>query len=118
MWLGWHFVAMPVFLLELWRNYFLFTLDFFSIKLLLFTLLAPWRQEVMPKKRGFDIGGFFSGIIYNTYSRLMGAVCRLALIVTGIIAQVAVVLLGVAVFVVWYLLPFAVIFLAFLFFYV
>ncbi len=118
MWLDWHFSQMPAFLLQLWQNYFWFTWDFFSIKLLLLTLFSTWRQTETHYSKRFSIGDYFAGLIYNMYSRLMGAMVRLAVVAIGLVAQMTVVLLGVAVFMVWYTLPFAVIVLAFLFFYV
>jgi len=117
-WITWHYSTMPALLLEIWKNYLAFCADFFSIPLLLATLISPWRHEVMPKKQGFDIGEFFSGIIYNTFSRLMGAMVRLVIIVFGIAALIFTFFAGVVIFTGFVLMPLLLPVLTVLFFYV
>ncbi len=117
-WFSWHFVQMPALLFEIWKSYLAFCRDFFSVPLLLRTLLLPWRQEEFPRGRGFDIGRFFSALIYNTFSRFMGALLRLALIIIGLLCELAVAVIGCVAIVYWLLLPFIALVLAWLLFYV
>ncbi len=104
-WLDWHYSTMLGVLFELWKNYLGFINDFFSIPLLLRTLVSPWRREVWRAKQGFNIGDIFASLIYNTYSRFMGAVLRLALIATGLVLQLLLLLFGIAMMILWLLMP-------------
>ena len=104
-WFGWHFVAMPRFLFSVWKNYLWFVADYFSIPLLLATLLSPWRQFKFKTVRKFDVGEFFGNLIFNIFSRLMGLVCRLVLIIAGIVSEIIVAVVGVVGIVVWIFSP-------------
>lgn len=114
-WLGWRFYQTPRFLLSAWKNYLDFMLDYFSIPLLLATLLAPWRHYRWNYPKGFDVGGYFSAFISNTFSRFLGMWCRLILIVFGIIAEALVLVVGLFMIMFWIFLPLIII--AWLFFY-
>ena len=117
-WLSWHFYQMPELLLQIWKSYLTFCADFFSVPLLLSTLLAPWRHESWHRHRGFNIGEFFGSLVYNLFSRIMGAVLRLVLIIIGIGCQALVFVFGLVIIVIWYAFPLIVILLLILFFYV
>lgn len=109
-WFAWHFFEMPVFLAQVWRNYLSFGIYFFSIPLLLTTLFSPWRQYRWRYPRGFDIGGYLTTFISNTFSRLAGAAARLILIIAGIIVQIGILVAGMAVILIWIAIPFVFIF--------
>lgn len=104
-WFFWHFYEAPKFLLKVWKNFIQFSADFFSTPLLLKTLFSPWRRYNWGYPRGFDIKGYFETITSNVFSRLIGAICRVFLIIAGLVFQICVVLFGVIVFMVWLLLP-------------
>ena len=110
MWLLWHFYEMPKFLLSVWRNYLLFGLNYFSIPLLVKTLFSPWRRYNWIYPKGFDVKEFFNTLISNTFSRILGAICRIVLIVVGAIAQFFIFVIGIAVIILWFLIPFIIIF--------
>ncbi len=110
MWLLWHFYEMPKFLLSVWRNYLLFGLNYFSIPLLVKTLFSPWRRYNWIYPKGFDVKEFFNTLISNTFSRILGAICRIVLIVAGAMAQLFIYLIGIAVMILWFLIPFIIIF--------
>lgn len=114
-WITWHFIEMPDFLVQVWKNYLSFGVYYFSIPLLLKTLFAPWRQYRWRYPRGFDIGGYASTFISNTFSRIVGAIARLLVIVMGIVAQFIIVLAGILGVVLWVVMPFVFIFLIWFF---
>ena len=91
-WLKWHFVAMPLFLLSVWKNYILFGLDFFSVPLLASTLFAPWRRYRWSYSKHFNPVAYLGTFISNLFSRIVGAICRVVLIVAGIALQIAILL--------------------------
>ena len=109
LWIFWQFYEMPKFLLQVWNNYFMFATNYFSFTLLLKTFFSPWRRYKWRYPRGFDIGEFFSTLISNLFSRIIGAMMRLVLIITGIFLQIFVLLTGLVIFIAWLLLPFIII---------
>ena len=108
-WFYWHFYEMPKFLLSVWKGYILFALNYFSLFLLLKSLFSPWRKYRWNYPKGFDVGEFFSTLISNSFSRVIGAIMRIVLIVVGIIFQIFVVFAGLIIFLLWILIPFIVI---------
>lgn len=104
-WFYWHFYETPKVLLQIWRNFILFSMNFFSTPLLLKTLFSPWRRYKWNYPRGFDIGKYLETIISNLFSRLMGVICRIFLIIIGTIFQIFVVMAGAILFLGWLLLP-------------
>jgi len=109
MWLWWHFYEMPKFLFSVWLNYILFGLDYFSIPLLSKTLFSPWRKYNWVYPRGFDIKEFFNTLISNTFSRVLGSMCRMVLIIIGALSQVFIFIAGIVFIVLWLLIPFIII---------
>ena len=105
-WFVWQFFQMPRFLLKVWNNYFEFALNLFSLPLLLKTFFAPWRRYEWSYPKAFDLAEFFNTLISNAFSRILGALMRIVLIVVGIIFQIFVVLAGLLIFIFWMLLPF------------
>jgi hypothetical protein len=108
-WIVWHFYEMPGFLLEVWKNYLAFATHYFSIPLLLATLLSPWRRYRWNYPRGFNIGEYAGIFISNVFSRIIGAVCRLALVAAGMVFQLIIFFIGLAVLLLWVGMPFFVI---------
>ena len=106
MWFVWHFYEMPQFLFSVWKNYLFFMANFFSVSLLLSTLFSPWRRHAWKYPRGFDIGEYYKVFISNLFSRFMGVLMRIVLIIVGIIAQIFVVIAGIIIMVFLVLMPF------------
>ncbi len=106
MWLVWHFYQMPKFLLLVWKNYIEFGLDFFSVPLLLATLFSPWRRYQWNLPKGFSVVEFANIFVSNIFSRLIGAICRLVLIVVGVVVLFFILLAGLAGIILWLVLPF------------
>lgn len=109
LWFLWQFYEMPKFLLQLWRNYLMFVSNYFSVGQLLKTLFSPWRRYNWKYPVGLDLKEFFNTLISNTFSRILGAGCRVVLIKLGILSQIFVVLAGLIIFIAWLLIPFVVI---------
>ncbi len=105
-WVSWHFYEMPNFLLEVWKNYILFALNYFSLPLLLKSFLSPWRRYKWRYPKGFDVVEFLNTLISNFFSRILGAMMRIVLIVVGILFQIFVIFAGAVIFLAWIFLPF------------
>jgi len=104
-WFSWHFYEMPKFLFLVWENFLLFGVNFFSINLLLVTLFSPWKKYNWHYPRGFSIGEYFGTFISNIFSRIIGAMCRILLIVIGAIVQVFIFAFGALIILFWFLTP-------------
>jgi|SRR3989344_3125750 len=105
-WFVWHFYEMPVFLFLVWKNYLFFGLDFFSAPLLLATLFAPWKKYHFGYPKAFDVVAFLNTLCSNLFSRIIGAIIRIVLIVFGAIAQVCIFVIGMAAIIFWIAIPF------------
>jgi hypothetical protein len=108
-WLFWQFYEMPKFLFEVWMSYLNFATNLFSVPLLLKTFFAPWHRYKWRYPKGFDLAEFFNTLVSNIFSRIIGALMRIVLIVTGIFFQIFVVIAGLIIFVSWLLVPFVII---------
>lgn len=113
-WVLWQFYEMPNFLIGVCINYFIFASNLFSVSLLLKTLFSPWKKYRWGYPKGFNVTEFFNTLISNVFSRFLGALMRLFLIVAGIFFQIFVVIAGLAIIFIWILLPF-IIFAGFIF---
>lgn len=109
MWFLWQFYEMPKFLFSVWRNYLLFGLDYFSIPLLLKTLFSPWRRYNWVYPKGFDTKEFFNTLISNAFSRILGSLCRMVLIIVGAVSLVFIFIAGIVAIFLWLLIPFIII---------
>jgi hypothetical protein len=115
-WVRWHFIEVPAFLFSVWKNYLSFGLYFFSVPLLIATLFSPWKRYKWSYPNSFDIGGYVSTFISNIFSRIIGAICRIPIIVAGIIGQIILFFAGLIAIVFWVLTPFIMIGLIFVFY--
>lgn len=109
MWFLWHFYEMPKFLFRAWKNYILFGINSFSVSLLLKTLFSPWRRYNWSYPKTFDIKEFFSTLVSNIFSRILGAICRVMLILAGLIFQFFIIIAGIIVILFWFLIPFIIV---------
>jgi hypothetical protein len=80
------------------------TNDWFSIPLLLKTFFAPFRQ-ISANETGNDIGSRFRAWGDRAFSRAIGAVMRLFMIIFGILALVFVMVISAIRLVLWPIFP-------------
>lgn len=91
--------------LNAWRNFIIFALNYFSIPLLLKTLFAPWKRDITRKPRGLDIKKFLDYLAFNLISRGLGFLVRLVTILVGIVFLILVAVAGTIFFVLWLVMP-------------
>ncbi|MBU4284905.1 hypothetical protein KKF60_01715 [Patescibacteria group bacterium] len=91
--------------LNAWRNFIIFALNYFSIPLLLKTLFAPWKRDITRKPRGLDIKKFLDYLAFNLISRGLGFLVRLVTILVGIVFLILVAVAGAIFFAFWLVLP-------------
>jgi len=104
--LSWHFFDMPKNILRAWKNFLWFTLNYFSVPMLITSFFSHWHKYYYPYGRAWDLWRYFEAFVFNTFSRIIGVILRTLLIITGIILEIAVILIGAAILIVWLLLPF------------
>ena len=88
-----------------WNNFIIFATQYFSIPLLLKTLLAPWRRDITRRPRGLDLKKFFEYLAFNLISRGTGFLVRFITIIVGIIFLVFTIFAGAVFFILWLFLP-------------
>lgn len=108
--LRWHYSGAFIDMLRVWRNLFLFLIDFFSIPLLLRTLLSPWRRLREERRHGFDLADFFSVLIVNIVTRIVGAMIRTVIIVIGLFWLTLLLVGGILFVALWMVAPIVIVF--------
>ena len=103
--LSWQFLEVPGNILNAWRNFLKFNLNYFSISFLIKTLFSPWRRYRMSYGKGFDIGRYFAALFSNLIFRLLGAIMRIILIIIGLLVEFFIIFTGAILFFGWLILP-------------
>ena len=101
----WYFGDVAKAILKGWRNFLLFNLNYFSLPILLKTFFSHWRRYRYSYRKTFEIWENIEVFVFNAMSRIIGAILRTFLIISGLIIEVLIVLIGVLVFLSWLLLP-------------
>ena len=109
-WLSWQFFEMPQNVLRTWRNFLLFNLNYFSIPLLLRTFFSPWRRYKWSYGKGFDFAKYVEVFFSNFISRVIGAILRTFLIMSGLIIEIFIIFIGAFILLAWLILPMLLIF--------
>ena len=83
-------------------------LNYFSVLQHLATLFSPWHRVSESYGRGFMFSRFLTTLIVNLFSRIVGAIVRLAVILVGLLVSFVAALFGIATVLVWLIAPAAV----------
>lgn len=102
---SWYYKEAVVKATKIWQSVIILTFDTFSIPLLVKTLIAPWRRDVVRPAEP-SLGLIFHAIAFNLVSRLIGLIIRLGTIMTGLVVTLMVTILGGAILVMIATLPF------------
>lgn len=101
----WHYSTALVSFVRLYKNFWWFTVQFFSIPQLAGSLLSPYKRITERRAGLFDIEAWAGFIIINIISRLIGFVVRICIIITGIIALIVLCLLALVWYIIWLAAP-------------
>lgn len=88
------------------QNFLWFIGNFFSFKLLLKTLVAPWKRLGENYEGGFNLSAWAGAFIVNSLMRVVGLISRLIILGLGFAATLVLLALSFCVFIIWLLLPF------------
>ena len=103
----WHFDTGFRELYEFWTNLIWFGYHFFSMPLLLKTLVRPLYRihEQAPPGTGLNVELFFENVAVNMIARVVGFFLRSFLIIVGVLYQACIIILGPILFIIWFFLP-------------
>jgi hypothetical protein len=106
----WHYGAGLIAFVRVYKNFWWFLVQFFSIPQLSTSLLAPYKR--MTERRGslLDLEWLVGFIIINSMSRLLGLVIRLVIIFVGLLCLVAFSLTALISYGLWLVAPFLLIY--------
>ena len=101
----WHLIDAPKGIIQAWKNYLRFNLNYFSVVLLFKTLFAPWRKYRASYGRGFDFVRYLEAFLSNLIFRLFGATIRSFLILIGLSIEIIIFIAGATVLLIWLISP-------------
>ena len=103
--LHWYYGLAPKQIVVIWGGYIEACWHYFSVWLLLRTLIAPWRRDLTGYGRGFDFKRYLSVWLLNLVARFVGLVVRLVTIFIALLAQIFIILAGILALSFWLLAP-------------
>lgn len=106
--LKWHYSKAVAELVSVFENFLWFISHFFSFKLLLKTLFAPWKRLGESYGGGFNLETFATTFIVNSIMRIMGFVTKTIVLTVGLLAWLIVFIFGVLFFLLWLVMPVAI----------
>lgn len=102
----WHYSRALSEMVVIFGNLAWFFYHFFSVNILLRTLVSPiWRVEEKYSSGGFRPQAIFESFIVNLISRIVGVLLRSALIISGIMSGLILAALFIVSLAAWLILP-------------
>jgi hypothetical protein len=103
--LYWHYTKALVSYIRIYKNFFVFVVQLFSIGELLKSLFSPYKRIVERHETGFDIGLILSDLLINTVSRIIGLIIRLCIILAGLLSVCVLTMLALCLYAIWLVAP-------------
>lgn len=101
----WHYGQGLRELFDVSGNFLWFVSNFFSFKLLLKTLFAPWRRLGETYGGGLDLEAFASSLIVNGLMRAVGFVTKTVVLLVGLVTYLLVIVFSLFIFIIWAFAP-------------
>jgi len=101
----WHYGRGLRELFEVAKNFLWFVTNFFSFKLLLKTLFAPWKRLGEHYGGGLDLEAFASTVVVNGLMRVVGFFTKTLVLIVGLVSYVLVLIFSGFIFIIWILAP-------------
>jgi hypothetical protein len=86
-------------------NFLWFISHFFSFKLLVKTLFAPWKRLGENYEGGLDLKAFASTLVVNTLMRIVGFITRTLVLFVGSVSYILASVFSFFIFAIWVLAP-------------
>lgn len=103
---SWHYSIALVSFIRIYKNFYWFLTQFFSLRLLAGSLFLPYKQITERRGSLFDLEGWIGFLIINLLSRSIGVIARLFYIIMGVTAIVLASLLTLIWYSIWIIAPF------------
>lgn len=107
--LNWHYTTALVSFVRVYKNFWWFLTQFFSIPQLLGSLISPYKQITEARRRLFDVEGWLGYIIINVVSRIIGLLTRLVIISWGLTSLVGLSIFATLVYALFVIAPFLIV---------
>lgn len=101
----WHYLATPRQILRIGGNLVVFFYHYFSVSLLVRTLLSPWKRQLTKRGLGFSFSDFFYVLSFNLISRFIGTIVRGIVLVSWLLVEIFVLLFFLCLTLTWIILP-------------
>ncbi|MEK7669573.1 MAG: hypothetical protein AAB350_03255 [Patescibacteria group bacterium] len=86
-------------------NFLWFVAHFFSFKLLIKTLFAPWKRLGEHYEGGFNLNAFASTLVVNGLMRAVGFCTKILVLLVGAITYLVVLIFSLFILIIWFLAP-------------
>ena len=106
--LNWHYTTALISFVRVYKNFWWFLTQFFSISQLLVSLISPYKRITEKRRRLLDIEGWIGFIIINFVSRLIGLISRLVILSLGVTSLVGLSLFASMIYALFIIAPFLV----------
>lgn len=100
----WHYSSALVTYVRILKNFWWFTVAYFSMPLLFKTLFVPYKRMTETAKP--TVSSWLEARVINSLSRLVGFGVRVGLLTIGFVALCGLTVGGIIGYAVWLLLPF------------
>ncbi len=90
----------------IWKRLVIFIPKYFSVGLLLRTLISPWHRDVSFKNwRGFSLAKSTQKILWNFFARIVGTIVRTGVILLAIVVWICVGMFGGVILLMYVAIP-------------
>jgi hypothetical protein len=101
----WHYTKGLKSFLNIWKNFFVFLFNYFSIRQLINNIFDPWKRMTDPYPKRFSFKLYLFAFIVNSIMRILGFILRLAILLVGLLVILAFVISLPFLIIIWLLLP-------------
>jgi len=105
----WHYSRAYREIFHVWLNLLWFIVHFFSLPQLMRSWLAPWKRMTEGRGEKWNLEDLAAFVIVNIISRIIGAILRTTVIITGLLSLTTTIVAGFIVFIFWVFAPLAII---------
>ena len=103
--LYWHYTTALTGFVRLYKNFWWFLVQFFSLHQLLSSLFTPYKRMTEPRGASLSLSAWFSYLVINTVSRLLGFIIRITIICTGLLSLIGLLIVSLIGYGIWLAAP-------------
>jgi len=99
--LWWHYSTSLVSYIRVSRNFWWYFFHIFSIPQLTATLFYPYKRIIERPSNHFSFGDLFERTVLNLFSRLVGVIIRISILIIGTLTILIYTVFSLAGFAIW-----------------